>query len=320
MRNVLIAVFDGVQSLDITGPLEVFAGAGGYRVQTAGLGGQAVRTSSGLRLMPGADLRDVDPATLDLLLIPGGPGARRRDKDLVAWIRGAAPHASRVASVCTGAFLLAEAGLLSGKRVTTHWSRCAELAEQYPHVTVDPEPIFVRDGNVATSAGITAGIDLALALAEDDLGRDTALKVARELVVFLRRPGSQSQFSAQLSAQMANREPLRDVQQWIAEHPAGDLSVEALAQRASLSPRHFARAFAAETGVTPGRYVDKTRLEAARRRLEDTADGIEETARACGYSTPEAMRRAFVRELGVSPAEYRRRFRPKEPVFLKEPA
>jgi transcriptional regulator GlxA family with amidase domain len=318
MRNVLIVVFDGVQSLDVTGPLEVFAHAGGYRVETASLAGGAVRTTSGLRLVPDADLRDADVSPLDLLLVPGGSGARRRDTEIVAWIREAAPRATRVASVCTGAFLLAEAGLLAGRRVTTHWSRCAALAEQYPDVTVDPDPIFVKDGNLATSAGVTAGIDLALALVEDDLGRDTALSVARQLVVFLRRPGSQSQFSAQLSAQTASRDTLRDVQQWIAEHPAADLSVETLAAKASLSPRQFARAFAAETGVPPGKYVDKTRLEAARRRLEDTAGGVEETARACGFGTPEAMRRAFVRELGVSPAEYRRRFRPTQPV--KEPA
>ncbi|HEY5397880.1 MAG TPA: helix-turn-helix domain-containing protein, partial [Trebonia sp.] len=233
-----------------------------------------------------------------------------RDPDLVRWLRGNAPRARRLASVCTGAFLLAEAGLLAGRTVTTHWERCDDLAAQYPDVTVDPDPIYIKDGALATSAGVTAGIDLALALVEDDLGRDAALAVARQLVVFLRRPGSQSQFSAQLSAQLAERQPLREVQQWIAEHPAADLSVETLAGRASLSPRQFARAFAAETGLPPGRYVDLARLEAARRHLEDTADGVEQAARACGYGTPEAMRRAFVRALGVSPAEYRRRFRP----------
>jgi transcriptional regulator GlxA family with amidase domain len=194
--------------------------------------------------------------------------------------------------------------------VTTHWSRCDELRRQYPAVEVDPDPIFIKDGRMATSAGITAGIDLALALAEDDLGRAEALAVARALVVFLRRPGNQAQFSAQLSAQVAERAPLRDVQQWIAEHPADDLTVEVLARRASLSPRHFARAFAAEVGMPPGRYVERVRLEAARRHLEDGAAGVEQTARACGYRTAEAMRRAFIEALGVSPGEYRRRFRP----------
>jgi len=213
-------------------------------------------------------------------------------------------------SVCTGAFLLAEAGLLDRRRVTTHWAYCATLAARFPEITVDPDPIFVRDGNVITSAGVTAGIDLALALVEDDLGRDAALDIARHLVVFLRRPANQAQFSTQLAAQLADREPLREVQRWIADHPAADLSVQTLAHRASLSPRQFARAFAAEVGMPPGRYVDRVRLETARRRMEDTSDGVEETARLCGYGTPEGMRRAFIRALGVSPAEYRRRFRP----------
>jgi transcriptional regulator GlxA family with amidase domain len=306
---VLIVLFDDVQSLDVTGPLEVFANAPGYHVTTASLGGRPVATSSGLRLVPDADLCDIGGPP-DLLLVPGGEGARRRDPALVRWVSDHASQAPRVAAVCTGTFLLAEAGLLRGRRVTTHWAHCADLAAQYPDLTVDPDPIFINSGDVATSAGVTAGIDLALALVEDDLGRDMALAIARHLVVFLRRPGNQAQFSAQLSAQVADRAPLRDVQQWIAEHPSGDLSVEALAERASLSPRHFARAFAAEVGMPPGRYVERSRLEAARRHLEDTAAGIAQTARACGYRTPEAMRRAFIEALGVSPAEYRRRFRP----------
>ena len=309
MRTVLIVLFDDVQSLDVTGPLEVFAHLPGYQVTTASLGAAPVTTSSGLRITPDADLaRRVKPP--DLLLVPGGEGARRRDPDLVAWLRANASRARRLASVCTGAFLLAEAGLLDGRRVTTHWAHCQDLAAQYPDITVDPDPIFIKDATLATSAGVTAGIDLALALVEDDLGRDAALAVARQLVVFLRRPGSQAQFSAQLAAQTATRPPLRDIQHWITEHPSADLSVETLAQRASLSPRQFARAFAAQVGMPPGRYVDRARLEAARRRLEDTAADVAATARACGYGTPEAMRRAFVRALGVSPAEYRRRFRP----------
>ena len=317
MRTVLIVVFDGVQSLDLTGPLEAFEHASAvrpdaYRITTASLDGRPVRTSSRLLITPDVDLRELaePPHTL---VVPGGPGARRRDPELVAWLREHARRAPRLASVCTGAFLLADAGLLTGRTVTTHWDQCETLAKQYPDVTVDPDPIFIKTPDLATSAGVTAGIDLALALVEDDLGRDVALTVARALVVFLRRPGSQAQFSTQLSAQFADRAPLREVQHWIAEHPGADLSVEALAERASLSPRQFARSFAAEVGMPPGRYVDRTRLEAARRRLEDTAHGVEETARACGYANPEAMRRAFVRALGVSPAEYRRRFRPKTP-------
>jgi transcriptional regulator GlxA family with amidase domain len=317
MRAVLMVLFDEVQSLDVTGPLEVFTGANTWRTQhgdgpvydirTASLGGGMVRTSSGLRVAPDGDLREFPvPGRAgggpDLLIVPGGEGSRRAD-------RAHGPRADRLVSVCTGAFLLAAAGLLDGRRVTTHWAYCSALAARYPAISVDPEPIFIRDGNVATSAGVTAGIDLALALVEDDLGRDAALDIARHLVVFLRRPGNQAQFSAQLAGQLANREPLRDVQQWIADHPAADLSVEVLASQASLSPRQFARAFAAEVGMPPGRYVDRVRLETARRRLEDTADGVEQTARSCGYGTPEAMRRAFLRALGVSPGEYRRRFR-----------
>jgi transcriptional regulator GlxA family with amidase domain len=327
MRTVLIVLFDRVQSLDVTGPLEVFAGANhwqsrpdhsqastqgpdgpAYRIRTASLGGGPVRTTSGLRLVPDEDLADtIEP---DLLIVPGGEGTRQADPDLVAWLRAHAPRARRLVSVCTGAFLLAEAGLLDRRRITTHWAYCATLATRFPQITVDPEPIFVRDGNVITSAGVTAGIDLALALVEDDLGRDAALDIARHLVVFLRRPANQAQFSTQLAAQLADREPLREVQRWIADHPAADLSVETLASKASLSPRQFARAFAAEVGMPPGRYVDRVRLETARRRMEDTADGVAETARRCGYGTPEAMRRAFIRTLGISPAEYRRRFRP----------
>ncbi|EPH45797.1 GlxA family transcriptional regulator [Streptomyces aurantiacus] len=328
-RTVLVVLFDGVQSLDVTGPMEVFTGASHchgpdevpYRVRTASLDGAPVRTSSGLTLVPDTSLAELtgscgltgpagfaEGAAPHTLLVPGGAGTRAEDAELVAWLRAHAPRARRLVSVCTGAVLLARAGLLDGRRATTHWAYCDTLARDHPEIDVDPDPIYVRDGHVATSAGVTAGIDLALALVEEDLGRDTALTVARYLVVFLRRPGNQAQFSAQLSAQTAQREPLREVQQWITEHPGGDLSVDALAERARLSPRHFARAFQAETGTTPGKYVERVRVEHARRLLEDTSDGVEEVSRACGYGTPEAMRRAFVKALGTAPAEYRRRF------------
>jgi transcriptional regulator GlxA family with amidase domain len=333
-RTVLFIVFDGVQSLDVTGPLEVFAHArdGGdaregwgepgrgeaghrepghrepaaYRIVVAGPGGVPVRTSAGLTLVPDIDLASAPAA--HTVVVPGGRGARTGHAEVIAWLRRHGPRTQRLTSVCTGAFLLAEAGLLDGRRVTTHWAYAEALARQFPGVTVDPEPIFVRDGPVVTSAGVTAGIDLALALVEEDIGREVALDVARLLVVFLRRPGSQAQFSAQLQAQLARRQPLREVQQWITECPGEDLSVDRLAARAGLSPRQFARSFTAETGVTPGRYVGQVRLEAARRELEDTGEGIEQVARSCGFGTPEAMRRAFVRTLGVSPAGYRQRF------------
>lgn len=314
-QRVLIVVFDGVQSLDVTGPLEVFSGAdlagrrGGhvrYDIRIGSLGGHCVRSSSGLRMLADVDLHAAGRA--DLIIVPGGAGTRATDPRLVAWLREHGPRAGRLMSVCTGAFLLAEAGLLAGRRATTHWDHCASLAQRFPEVVVDPEPIFIRDGPVSTSAGVTAGIDLALALVEDDLGRDVALAIARHLVMFLRRPGGQRQFSVQLAAQVAARDPLREVQRYAAEHPGADLSVPALARRANLSPRQFSRAFAAEVGTPPGRYVDQVRLESARRLLEERRCGVEEIARACGYGTTEAMRRAFIRELGVSPAGYRERF------------
>lgn len=311
-RSVLVVLFEGVQSLDVSGPMEVFAGASrhpgiSYELRTASFDGTPVRCSSGLTLVPDGTLADApDP---DLLLVPGGAGTRTPDRELVDWLRVHGPRARQLVSVCSGALLLAEAGQLDGHRVTTHWAVCEMLARTYPAVRVDPDPIFVRDGRLATSAGVTAGIDLALALVEEEHGREVALDIARHLVVFLRRPGNQAQFSAQLSAQTAVREPLRQVQHWITEHPDADLSVEALAARARLSPRHFARAFQAETGLTPGRYVERVRLEQARRLLEDTTDGVTGVSRASGYGTPEAMRRAFVKTLGTAPAEYRRRFR-----------
>lgn len=318
VRAVLIVLFDGVQSLDVTGPLEVFAGAASYQarergqrpyaVSTASLGGQPVTASSGLVMMPGSDLRQVPAGQIDTLIVPGGQGTSTPDPELISWLRDASSGARRVASVCTGAFLLAEAGLLTGRRATTHWAYADSLARKYPEVLVDPDPIFVQDGRLATSAGVTAGIDLSLALVEDDIGHDAALAVARALVVYLRRPGGQAQFSAHLRAQTARRAPLREVQQWISEHPSADLSVSALAARAGLSPRQFARAFSAETGTSPGRHVAAVRLETARRMLQDSSRGINQVARACGYGTPEAMRRAFIQSLGVPPASYRHRF------------
>ena len=317
MRNVVLVAFDGVQSLDVTGPLEVFAAAtqaladpaAGYRVEVRTTDGRAVRTSSGLGIQPHGTLADA--GGIHTLMVAGGDGTRPAlaDPALIGWLREAAPRCRRVTSVCSGAFLLAEAGLLDGRRATTHWSVCDLLARRYPGVTVDADPIYVRDGDVWTSAGVTAGMDLALALVEEDHGRQLALDVARRLVLFLRRPAGQSQFSAHLAAQTADREPLRELQGWIAEHPGGDLSVEAMARRVAMSPRHFARAFRAEVGMTPARYVERVRLEAARRRLEESDDAIERVAGECGFGTAETMRRAFLRALGVPPAEYRRRFR-----------
>jgi transcriptional regulator GlxA family with amidase domain len=322
-RQVAILAYPGVQSLDVTGPLEVFAGAQelvaatgrferGYEIRILSRDGAPLRTSSGLTVTPHLSLEDA-PAALDTLIVAGGPGCMEaaRDRALIDWISEAASTARRTASVCTGAFLLARAGLLDGRRAATHWSAAKELARLHPAVHVDPDPIFLRDGHIWTSAGVTTGMDLALALVEEDMDRDAALLIARHLVLFLRRPGNQSQFSATLAAQQPEREPLREVQRFVLENVAGDLSVEAMAARAHMSPRHFARAFRAETGITPARYVERVRLETARRRLEDTADPVTAVAAASGFGTAETMRRAFLRGLEVGPAEYRRRFQPR---------
>jgi transcriptional regulator GlxA family with amidase domain len=220
-----------------------------------------------------------------------------------------ASRVRRLASVCSGTFLLAEAGLLDGRRVTTHWRGCDELARRYPALTVERDPIFVRDGTVYTSAGVTAGMDLALALVEEDHGRQVALRVARQLVMFLKRPGGQSQFSAQLALQTADREPLRELQAWIADHLDGDLSVPVLAAEVAMSERNFARIFTRQVGVTPARFVERARVEGARRRLEESTDGVEMVAVRCGFGSAEVMRRAFLRLLGVPPSAYRGRFR-----------
>ena len=325
-RRIVMLAYDDAQILDITGPLEVFSTAASvgeaetgeisgpaYSIELAALASGPVRMSSGLELVARRSLDDVcnDEAAIDTLMLPGGTGTERavQNPAHIAWIQALAPRARRVASVCSGTFLLARAGLLEGRRVTTHWASCDLLEKFYPGLRVDPEPIFIKDGNVYTSAGVTAGMDLALALVEEDFGRQTALQVARTLVMFLKRPGGQSQFSAQLSAQLAERDSLREVQSYIVEHPNADLSVENLAARSAMSPRNFARVFSAEVGSTPARFVETTRVEAARRRLEETRGGVEVIAEACGFGSSETMRRAFLRNLHVAPTEYRDRFR-----------
>jgi transcriptional regulator GlxA family with amidase domain len=315
-------VYPNLQILDAIGPLEVFARANQvwterhagepapYELQLVARAAGPVSTSTGFALVAPSSLTEVR-GPLDTLLVAGGNGvfAAGKDRALMRWLARQAPRARRVASVCTGAFLLAEIGLLDGLRATTHWSACELLQRRYPKVRVDPDPIYVREGRVWTSAGVTAGMDLALALVEDDLGRDVALAVARRLVLFLKRPGGQAQFSAQLAGQLAGREPLRDLQTWIAEHPEADLSIEALARRVAMSPRNFARVFTRQVGRTPARFVEETRVEAARRRLEESDDGLDAIAAATGFGSTETLRRAFLRVLRVNPASYRSRFR-----------
>jgi transcriptional regulator GlxA family with amidase domain len=314
MRRVVIVAVPGVQTLDVSGPAEAFSIAtrfhgGDYAVRLVTPFGAPVRGTSGLTLLPDGAIGDVRGA-IDTLVVAGGEGvfAAAHDKRLIAWVRRASRRARRTASVCTGALLLAEAGLLDGRRATTHWAYCDRMAERFPQITVERDPIFVRDGDVVTSAGVTAGMDLALALIEEDHGADAALATARSLVLFVRRPGGQSQFSTALAAQPARRAPLRELQAWILEHLAADLSVPALAVRAHMSERNFARAFRAETGLTPAAYVEAARIERARRELETTDLDVEAVAARCGFGTVETMRRAFGRRLGVNPAAYRARF------------
>jgi transcriptional regulator GlxA family with amidase domain len=318
-RRIVVVAFEGVQSLDVTGPSEVFSQAdrgserAEYAVELVTADGGAVRASSGLRLLPDRSLEQCRGA-IDTLVVAGGVGIRDavEDERLEAWLRLAARRSRRVTSVCTGAFLLARAGVLDGRRATTHWAACAALGRIYPTVDVDPAPIFIRDGNVYTSAGVTAGIDMALALVEEDLGRAAALQVARNMVLFVRRPGGQAQFSATLSGQAATRPGIRELQAWIADHLDADLSVTALAERAFMSPRNFARVFSREVGVTPAAYVESLRVERARTLLETTNLQVEEVARSCGFGTVETLRRAFGRHVRVSPSDYRDRFAPAQ--------
>jgi transcriptional regulator GlxA family with amidase domain len=247
---------------------------------------------------------------IDTLLVAGGTGVENaaQDEKLLLWLGKTAQRVRRIGSICTGAFLLASAGLLDGKRAATHWKWADKLANQFKHTTVDPDPIYIRDGNTYTTAGVTAGMDLALALVEEDLGSPMALQVARELVLYLRRSGGQSQFSAALSLQASDRKQIEETRSWILDHLEQDLPVEKLAAKAGMSPRHFARVFQKDTGTTPAHFVERLRVETARRRLEESRDKLEKVANDCGFGSSQTLRRSFLRVLHVPPNDYRRRF------------
>ena len=313
-RKVLIVGFPGVQALDVVGPHEVFSGAsmltkGGYDVVMASVGGRAVTTPTGLAFAasPLPDPSD----TVDTVVLPGGGGVQeaRADAELIGWIKSVSRTARRVVTVCTGTFLAAEAGLLDGHRATTHWAFAERLASEFPAVDVDPDPIFVRSSEtVWTAAGVTAGIDLALSLVEDDHGTEVAQTVARWLVLYLRRPGGQTQFAAPVWMPRAKRISVREVQEAIETEPGGSHSIDELARRAAMSPRHFTRVFTDEVGEAPGQYVERVRTEAARRQLEETDDTVVAIAARCGFGTAETMRRNFIRRVGISPDQYRKAF------------
>jgi len=318
-RVIEMVAFDAVQLLDVTGPLQVFATANEtvanagaphpYTVRIVARQAPAVTASAGIVL---ATQPLSPPGTpVDTMIVAGGPGvkAAAAETEFVAWVTARAAAARRTASVCTGAWLLAATGILDGRRATTHWSFCDDLARSFPSVRVEPDPIFVRDGPVWTSAGVTAGIDLALALLEEDLGRDVALAVARYLVVFLKRPGGQAQFSAALSLQ-AGEAPFGKLHAWIDANLGRDLSLASLAAQAGMSERSFSRRYLEATGLTPARAVERLRVEAARRLLCDTSAPVKRIARQCGFGTEETMRRSFSRLLSTSPQDYRARFSP----------
>jgi transcriptional regulator GlxA family with amidase domain len=312
---VYIACFGGAELLDIAGPTSVFSSAtsllrrkAGYEVRLVAERAGPVVTSSGVTLTAERALGSLRGA-IDTLIVPGGlMGAIDGAAPLVPIIRRLAPRVRRLASVCSGAFILSRAGVLDGRSAVTHWAACDQLRRANPQCRVEDDRIFVRDGNVWTSAGVSTGIDLALAMVEEDHGAELALDISRWLVVYLRRPGGQSQFSAPLAAQVAEREGIRKLLLWMSENMQGDLSVAALAQRASMSERTFARVFAAETRFTPASYVERLRIDAARRSLETSKKSVKQIARLCGFGTVETMHRAFRRAVGSTPLEYRARF------------
>ena len=319
-RPVLILGYPGVQALDLVGPSEVFTGATlclqsqnradeGYAVSIVSQNGEPATSGTGLALVAQPLPDPLQP--IDTLILPGGMGVdeARRNRHVIGWIQTAADNARRVVTVCTGAFLAAQAGLLDGCPATTHWAFADRLACEFPSIAVDPEPIFLRSSSaVWTAAGVTAGIDLALSLVEDDYGTDTAQTIARWLVLYLRRPGGQTQFAAPVWMPRAKRAPIREVQEAIETEPGGAHSIPELARRAAMSPRHFTRVFTDEVGEAPGAYVERIRTEAARRQLEETDDTVTVIASRCGFGTAETLRRNFVRRLGVSPDQYRKTF------------
>ena len=322
-RRIVFVGAPGTEILDLVGPLQVFARASDmycranpgarpiYSVEVVSISSRRSLTANcGLGFTADKTFREVR-SKIDTLLVAGGDAIERNEinADAVRWLKKIAARSRRVGSVCTGAMLLARAGLLDGRRATTHWNWCEVLIRRAPRADVDPNPIFVRDENVYTSAGVTAGMDLALALVEEDHGSKLALQVARNLVLYLRRPGGQSQFSAALSLQATDRKPLRELEAWVLDNLHKTLTVPVLAQRVAMSPRNFARVFTQEMKTTPAKFVERLRVEAARRRLEESQNSMEAIASDCGFGNVNSMRNVFQRTLKIPPGHYRRHFR-----------
>lgn len=320
-RRVLMLIYEDAQILDIAGPVQLLSAAvdpataqPAYVIELVAERPGAIGTTCGLALTASKGFDDFNPhelAQVDTFIVSGGNGSREQmeNEPLLAFIRKAAAPARRVVSICTGAIILAAAGLLAGRRAATHWAYAPKMRQRFPDVAVDDDAIYVRDGKFWTSAGVTAGMDLALALIEEDLGRDMALTLARHHVMYLMRPGGQSQFSAQLAAQHVGNERLARICTYIVENPRADLSVPALAARAAMSERSFARHFASETGFTPAQFVERARLDEACRRLASGDTSLDVVSADAGFGATERMRRAFIRHLGVTPGRYRERFR-----------
>lgn len=318
MRRIGVIGFEGATALDFTGPIEAFATAyvesgkemrRAYEIVLLGVNRKPFAAESGIVFKPhrAADAK----VEIDTLIVPGGCGLRekRTNARIAGWIRARAGSIRRIASVCTGIYALAETGLLDGRTVTTHWRFARDVARRFPALRVDPNALFLKDGKFYTSAGVTAGIDLSLALIEEDLGTDAALAVARELVVYLKRPGGQEQYSEPLRFQVEATDRIAELAIWIRGHLREDLSVEALAARAGLGSRHFTRRFAARFQKTPAAFVEDLRLDEARRRLAARGAAVEAIATSVGFRSADAFRRAFERRFGVNPSAYRKRFR-----------
>lgn len=321
-KHIAFLVIPDSTLLDITGPYEVFSQAieclqkkdkaGTYVLHTLSAGrSKTVRTASGMTIQCDNNF-DAAGLEIDTLFVPGMPNSMQDHYNLnnkiLKWIKHQSKTVRRICSVCTGTFFLAESGILTGRKATTHWELCEKLMHDYPDIQVDSNPIFIKDGNIYTSAGISAGMDLALALIEEDHGRALALEVAKQMVLYLKRPGNQSQYSSVLTHQNTDYRPILDIEGWIQEHLTDSLTVEILAEQAAMSPRNFARVFVRETGITPAKYIDKIRIETACRYLVETKLSLKEITDACGLGTPDNMRRVFLKYFQISPLDYRRNF------------
>lgn len=322
LREIAQVIFKNAQILDITGPNEVFAQVNEFLAKSNISDGPAykltlvsekkgpVAMSSGLKLISDESFKTFKPTRLNTLLVAGGSGVYEAmyRKELLAFVKAQHSTATRIASICSGTFILAEAKLLNGNQATTHWSRCEKLTRMYPQIEVKPDKIYVKDGNLYSSAGVTAGIDLSLALIEEDFGREMALQVAKQLVVFMKRQGGQSQFSAHLAGQSAARGVLKDTLKWMNQNPSQNMSIDILADRCAMSERNFSRVFKREIGITPGKYVEKMRVEYAANIIETQNLGFKSIAETCGFKSEEMMRRAFIRQLNIQPHLYRKNF------------